>query len=57
MGWANLSIDSEISKIKKISKNFIAKDNNMSEALINIAKALEKIEEAIEHVASKAYKK
>jgi len=51
MGWASLSISSEISKIESTAKGIERNDPKTSEALHAIASALKKIEEAMDKVA------
>jgi hypothetical protein len=51
MGWANLSISSEIREIETIAKEINAKDPKTSDALKAIATALQKIEDAMDTVA------
>jgi len=51
MGWANLSISSEISKIENIAKEIKTKNAKVSEALSAIAKALKEIESSMDRIA------
>ena len=51
MGWANLSISSELSKIKNAAEGIKKNDSETSDALHAIVSALEKIEDALDKVA------
>ncbi len=51
MEWSNVSIDTEITKIKGASKNIANKDPEISEALLNISIALKKLKEAMDKMA------
>jgi hypothetical protein len=55
MSWSNLSIDTEINNIIKISAKLKGKDESTSDALNNVASALKKIKAAVENIAYRAY--
>lgn len=51
MGWANLSISSEINKIENAARGMEKSDAKTSEALQAVASALKKIEDAMDKIA------
>ena len=55
MGWANLSITLEISKINNIAKDIKNKDPEVSNALVNISNIIKKIEDSMDELAYKVH--